>query len=258
MCAGNVAAPRFDAFAQSWLAERVVTPRTRDNYDRSLRVRLLPTFGALSLNDISEDAVRDWFASPSAGPAATRNLAYSLLRLTMQSALAEGLIDTSPCQIDHVTTSRRVAPVPASRDEVEAIAKAMPPPYQALVLMAAWLGMRFSELTELRRGDIDVDTKLVRVRRAVEVKRGGIIAVTTPKSNRGHQGHPDSAGPAAHAQHTSSRPRPNRPTGVVVPLSSRSCPPCVADGAVPDVPQGTRGGRTTGPTDSRPAAVPVL
>lgn len=43
----------------------------------------------------------------------------------------------------------------------------MPQRYHALVLIAAWCGLRFGELTELRRKDIEIEGKLIHVRRAV-------------------------------------------------------------------------------------------
>lgn len=115
----------------------------------------------------------------------TRIHAYALLRSIMQDALDRNLIEFNPCQAPDVKTSRRAEAVrPPTAEEVEAIAAAMPAPYQTLVLMAAWLAMPFSELGELRRKDVDLDASLVRVRRAVALVRGR-FQVTTPKSSDG-------------------------------------------------------------------------
>lgn len=48
-------------------------------------------------------------------------------------------------------TVRRIEP--ASLDELEVILQAMPDRLRALVLLGAWCGLRFGELTELRRGE---------------------------------------------------------------------------------------------------------
>jgi integrase len=53
-----------------------------------------------------------------------------------------------------------------------------------MTLLAAWCGLRFGELTELRRSDIDMKNGRIRVRRAV-VHVGGKSVVTTPKSDAG-------------------------------------------------------------------------
>ena len=55
----------------------------------------------------------------------------------------------------------------------------MPKRLRLMVLLAAWCAMRFGELAELRRKDID--GSVIRVRRAI-VRAGGQVIVTTPKS----------------------------------------------------------------------------
>jgi integrase len=54
----------------------------------------------------------------------------------------------------------------------------MPEPYRVMILLA-WCPMRFGELTELRRMDIDTREEVIRIRRAV-VRAGGGFQVTTP------------------------------------------------------------------------------
>jgi integrase len=67
-------------------------------------------------------------------------------------------------------------------DEVAKLAKAMPKKYQMLVLLTAWCGLHFGELQELRRGDIDIDERLIRVRRAVKSRTSFIVYVMKPGS----------------------------------------------------------------------------
>jgi integrase len=58
----------------------------------------------------------------------------------------------------------------------------MPERLQAMVLLAAWCALRFGELTELRRSDIDFKADEIKVRRAV-VRSGGEVIIGTPKSD---------------------------------------------------------------------------
>ena len=60
----------------------------------------------------------------------------------------------------------------------------MPEPYRLMIPLATWTALRFGELTELRRGDVDCSDEVIRVRRAV-VRVGGRFVVTTPKSDAG-------------------------------------------------------------------------
>ncbi len=73
---------------------------------------------------------------------------------------------------------------PASLDELEKIVDALPDRYRLMALLAAWCAMRFDELAELRRGDIDVRTNRVSITRGV-VRVGGNFVVGSPKSHAG-------------------------------------------------------------------------
>jgi integrase len=53
-----------------------------------------------------------------------------------------------------------------------------------MVLLAAWCALRFGELAELRRKDLDVTNGVVRIRRAVVRVRGEFI-IGTPKTDAG-------------------------------------------------------------------------
>jgi len=72
----------------------------------------------------------------------------------------------------------------ASLAELEVMVGAMPFRYRAMVLLAAWCGLRFGELAELRRGDVDLEARTVRVERAV-TSRDGQVFVGDPKSQAG-------------------------------------------------------------------------
>jgi integrase len=73
---------------------------------------------------------------------------------------------------------------PLSLEELATLVAAMPARLQAMVLLAAWCALRFGELTELRRGDIDLKAEEIKVRRAV-VRSGGQVIVGVPKSDAG-------------------------------------------------------------------------
>ena len=61
---------------------------------------------------------------------------------------------------------------------------------QAMVLLASWCALRFGELTELRRRDVDIDMDagrgVIRVERGV-VRTAGGFAVGAPKSDAGRR-----------------------------------------------------------------------
>jgi integrase len=69
-------------------------------------------------------------------------------------------------------------------NELEALVKALPGRYQLMALLAAWCAMRFGELAELRRSDIDVHNAVIHIRRGV-VRIPGGRKVKGPKSEAG-------------------------------------------------------------------------
>ena len=86
----------------------------------------------------------------------------------MGTAVTDGKIGANPCVIRGAGSAKRAVTIrPASIDELSKLTDAMPERYQAMVLLASWCALRFGELTELRRKDIDIEDRLIRVRRAV-------------------------------------------------------------------------------------------
>ena len=117
--------------------------------------------------------------------------AYRVLRAAMATAVLDELIDTQPCRIPGAGAPRRaLGRVPdlaerlLSPAQVAAVAAAMPDRYRALVLAAAWSGLRQGELLALTRADLDLDATpaLVRVRRGVRRSDKGTTEVDLPKT----------------------------------------------------------------------------
>ncbi|MCV7404506.1 tyrosine-type recombinase/integrase [Mycobacterium marseillense] len=180
----------FTEYATQWLATRQVggrplKERTVEHYEKLLEEHITDTFGQLPIASITADDVRAWYAKTLTGKPTMRSHAYGLLRTIMATAASDGKIAANPCMIRGAGTAKRVHKVrPATVAEIGVIADEMPAQWSLMVLFAAWLAMRFGELTELRRKDIDLTDEVVRVRRAV-VRTDDGFKVTTPKSDAG-------------------------------------------------------------------------
>lgn len=173
-------------FADIWLADHTtLKPRTRALYRSLLDRLILPTLGRHRLDRITRATVREWYASLGTETPTQRAHAYSLLRTIFGAAVAEELVTATPCRIPGAgnADSMHVAR-PATLPELEIIVAAMPARFRGMVLLAAWCGLRFGELAELRRGDIDLAEGLVSVTRAVVRVNGGHV-VGDPKSKAG-------------------------------------------------------------------------
>ena len=178
--------PALRTYADGWLTQRDLEDRTREHYAQLLRDHVYPTFGETLVPGIGPADVRTWYADLNArtGPTA-RAHAYDLLRSVMKTAVDDELIAANPCRIRGAGQVKRAKTIrPASLAELEAIVKAMPEKYQLMVLLAAWLALRFGELAELRRSDVDTTGGVVHVRRGVVRTQVG-RKVKGPKSNAG-------------------------------------------------------------------------
>jgi integrase len=182
---------RFGEYGEKWIVERrnskgePLRALTRKDYELVLAKYLVPTFGDRPIDQITRADVRTWHTKLGSSAPRTRAKAYGLLRAIMNSAVDDELIVGSPVHIRGAgaqATKRKVEP--ATPAEIEIMADAMPPRLRASVIISAWCALRYGELAELRRKDIDVKRHLIRVRRAVTFPPGGPV-VGPPKSDAG-------------------------------------------------------------------------
>jgi integrase len=177
----------FGAYAKDWLATRDLTERTRHEYRKLLDSHVLPAFGGHHLDEITPAAVRSWHAGLAKATGPTRRAhAYGLLKAIIATAVTDDLVATNPCRIRAASKATRVRPIrPATLAELRSIADAMPAKWRMAVLLTAWCGLRFGEMAELRRKDIDLSTGVLRIRRGVTWVKGMGDVVGVPKTDAG-------------------------------------------------------------------------
>jgi integrase len=187
------AVPTFEDYAQRWLSNRktkgeALRPTTRDHYRYLLDGTLNPVFGAMPIDEITVDDVNDWYESVGPGRASQKSHAYSLLRTILGTAASTRPKPLIPFNPAHIRGAGNVKPAhkvkPASLQELETLVNNLPGKYRLMALLGAWCAMRFGELAELRRHDIDVQRKLIQIRRGVVRVRGEMI-VGPPKTDAG-------------------------------------------------------------------------
>lgn len=175
----------FGEYADAWLTQRSLKPRTRAHYRMLLERHVRPTFGDAELAAITPASVRVWHAHLDSQRPTLKSHAYGLLRTILQTATQDGDLVANPCHIRGAGTTKRAKKIrPASLDELETLVEAIAPRYRLLILLAAWCALRFGEITELRRRDVDLANGVLRVRRGV-VRIEGEVIVGTPKSEAG-------------------------------------------------------------------------
>ncbi len=169
---------RLGEYAPVWIRERRLAIQTRDNYRTTWRLHIEPFLGSVALVDITPARVRTWRSrllanGRSEGTAAK---AYRLLRGILNTAVEDERIKSNPCRIkgagDETHSSRYVASVP----QVFALAEVIGGRYRVFILTAAFTGLRWAELVALRRQDVDLEDRVLYVRRAFVERTGGPVA----------------------------------------------------------------------------------
>ena len=160
-------------YGKTVIDQRVLKPRTRLEYEAKWSQLIEPALGALAVRDLTTTAVRGWFSGLDSHLATRNGHAYGVLNMICNTAVKDGLLDRNPCQIAGATNPKPKRKVRiASTVELHAIADKLgadesTAQFKALVLLAGWCGLRFGEVSELRRKDLNRDCSVLTVTRAV-------------------------------------------------------------------------------------------
>jgi integrase len=180
----------FGKYARDWIEERPgLRPKTVQLYRYLLRSHIDPAFGARSLADIKEPHVRRWRKNLLDAQVSTVTVAkaYRLLKAIFNTAVDDGLIRRNPCRIKGAGQERSPERPVLTVPEVYALADTVDGRYRALVLLGVFGSLRWGELAALRRSDIDMQARTVRISRQLSEPRGGGFAFGPPKSDAGQR-----------------------------------------------------------------------
>lgn len=88
-------------YAERWVAERNLAPRTRELYSGLLRLHIAPVLGGCRLADVTAGEVRRWRSTLlAAGVSQTTTAkAYRLLRAVFSTAVDDLVVVRNPCRI---------------------------------------------------------------------------------------------------------------------------------------------------------------
>jgi integrase len=171
-------------YADTWIRERNVKPRTRIGYE-SLWDNHIQPLGKVPLIHLTPESVRTWYASLGSEHVRRNSHAYGLLHAILATAVTDQLIPANPANLSRaMNPPTKRQPVILDVAEVAALADAIKPErLRALILVMAWVGVRWGEAIELQRRDVAEGAKAIRVSRAVTHRDG--CRVDTPKSGKG-------------------------------------------------------------------------
>ena len=191
-------APRtVGAYATSWLDDRrerdphdpmALRPSSVKDYLLLLNKHILPSIGKIPLVELEPADVEAWYRALGARKTPrARAKAYGLLRTILNAAKDDPKVPLTENPV-HIKGAGRVPRStqihPATLDELAVITAAMPDELRLAVQLGAWCALRYGEVFELRRKDIDAATGVVHVRRGV-VWTKGLVTTDRPKTNAG-------------------------------------------------------------------------
>lgn len=176
-------------YAPTWLDKHrradgePLKPRTLAHYRNLLEARILPELGDVPMTALDADTLADWRDNLPNTPTMNAH-AYALLRGILTTAAKKDPRITPPAIPGAAKAKTRHKVEPATLAELATIVENMPDRHRLAVLLMSWCALRFGEVTELRRQDVDLRRGKLRIRRAVVLVEGERI-VSTPKSAAG-------------------------------------------------------------------------
>src|SRR5262245_13967498 len=163
-------------------------PSVVREYERSLRLHVLPALGGARLSRIQRRDVQrladDLFAA-GADPSTIRN-ALKPLQVIYRRAIEDYDVATNPCERLRLPAARGRRDRIASPSEAAALIAALRVEDRALWGCAFYAGLRRGELRALEWDDIDLADGLIRVERSMS----GHGETGAPKSRAGHRSVP--------------------------------------------------------------------
>ena len=178
----------LDDFFETWITGRTLAPRTVELYQWLWTHCIQQVLGQRRLVHITPTVVRSWHATlvtaNRPGPTTVAK-SYRLLSAVMSDAVRDGLVVRHPCTIVGAGVEPQRETRVLTVEEIELLANSIRPRFRALVLVAAYGGLRWGELAGLRRSDVDQQRSAVIVSRTLIESQTGELTIGPPKTAAG-------------------------------------------------------------------------
>jgi integrase len=162
--------PEITDYGTRVLDLRPVSEKTKRDHAAAWRNRVAPSLEGLKLNQVAPEDIRLMVKSLSEryAPSTVRDT-YGLVKYVFATAIADGLVITTPCvRISLPRRNKESEVQPAPPAAVRAIAELIDDRYQALVFVLAATGLRIGEALALRKDDVvEVPRLALRVERSL-------------------------------------------------------------------------------------------
>jgi integrase len=146
-----------EAYLKRWILKKRprCQPSTMRDYESAIYVHLMPTFGQLSLADLTSQEVESWVQALSCSNKRVNNILVPL-RQAFKDAYHDGLILNNPLDRVRQMPVLRREPNPMSNKEIDAVLQQMDGQERNFYQFAFWTGLRTSEQLALKWENIDL------------------------------------------------------------------------------------------------------
>ncbi|RAS25435.1 site-specific recombinase XerD [Streptomyces avidinii] len=170
----------FKGYAERWLKAHSADLSSQIVTEQRLRLHAFPLLGSRPLDSFRPEHLRELVsaleANPRVGGAYARNI-YGDIRAVLSAAVDDGLLPRNPCSAKSVrppsVERRRV--IPWLPSQVQAVRRALPERYQAMVDTGAGCGLRQGEIVGLAEDAVDFEAGILRVVRQVKLIQGKAV-----------------------------------------------------------------------------------
>ena len=175
----------FEDAATEWLRyaeeDRACKPTTMRDYRASVRCRMIPFFGGMTIEQVTPQAIEVWRSGLSCVSSRSKNKLLTMLNGIFRRACRVYGLPTNPVSgVERLRETKKIDLEVLEPEEVWALVRAAADEQDAAIyLTAAFTGLRLGELRALRWRDVDFARSLVRVRASYSMKW-----LTTPKSGK--------------------------------------------------------------------------
>jgi integrase len=145
---------------------------TQRSYLSALNQWIGPRWGDCLLEEVKPVPVEQWLRSLQLAPKSKVHI-RSLLHLLYQYARRWELTDTNPIELVRQKGGRRRIPRVLTAEQIRLVLEQLSQPYRTMVLIAACLGLRVSEIIGLQWRDFDWENLTVMVQRSLVHGRVG-------------------------------------------------------------------------------------
>jgi integrase len=175
---------------QRWLTDATaLRPRTTDQYRRIIKNKIVPHIGGTSLPKLSPVQIQGLYATLKREGASDRmrQLTHAVLHRALRQALQLGLVTRNAYASVQRPGYRAKTMQTLDKDQVSQLLKAAAGDrLEALYVLAVMTGLRQGELLGLKWSDIDLQKRVLSVRRTL-YELNGKIETGEPKTDKGRR-----------------------------------------------------------------------